>query len=248
MKIRNGMRIISVLMTLLLVSAMAMPAMACQPSVQSMDETDISDKFAIENKHGFEDFKTLLRVVTDKNTISVSKDLQRKGYNLQYSKANIQWIYPKDNEAQEALMVTIPAASKNSYNSAQLVFASNGEMTRVANAIIEDGEDYRRIEVYEIDNGIEKNYVVENRAGTISIDGKTIISELQTSSYDDCDICMAVCEFIYTGGCGLSAYFTCLAACAPFGPVCIGICGIVWGWICLYGSNYSCPNLCADYC
>ncbi|NOR48854.1 MAG: hypothetical protein GQ533_12565 [Methanosarcinaceae archaeon] len=252
MKTRNGMRIISVLMTLLLVSAMAMPAMACMPSAQSMDGTDIVDNFTIENEHDFEKLKALLRVVTDKNAISVIKDLQRKGYNLQYGKTNVQRIYPKGNESQEALLVIIPAESKNSYNSAQVVFASNGEMTCVANAIIEDGEDYRRIEVYEIDNGIEKNYVVENKAGTISVDGNTIITELQTSSDDDCDTCITVCEYIYAGGCVLTGYFTCLSACSfvtgPGAAACPLICGVIWAVICLYGSNNSCPTLCESYC
>ncbi|RZN32589.1 MAG: hypothetical protein EF813_11750 [Methanosarcinales archaeon] len=156
------------------------------------------DNFIIENEHGFGKVRSLIGVITDKDVISVSKDLQSKGYNLQYDRTSIQKIRPKENESQEMSLVIIPAESKNSPKSAQVIFASNEEMTCVANAIIEDGENYRRIEVYEIGNGTEKNYVVENRAGTVSIDGKTIMTGSQIRSGADCDICHSVCDRIST--------------------------------------------------
>ena len=99
---------------------------------------------------------------------------------------------------------------------------------------------------------VQKNYVVENRAGTISVDGKTITTELQTESDGDCDICNTVCEYVYTAGCGLTGYFLCVSACACFtGPAAIAcppICAVVWAVICLYGSNNACSLICEDYC
>ena len=202
---------------LMLIAAAAMPAVACDCGAKDeVGENDIADNFIIEDEHGFGKLKTLMGVAADKDAISVIKDLHSKGYKLQYGRANIQRTRPKENESHEALLVIIPAESKNSHNSAQLIFASNGEMTCVANAIIEDGENYRKIEVYEIGNGAEKNYVVENRAGTISIDGKTIITGSQIRSGIDCDICHTVCNYITTAGCGLSGYLVCTAACAGF--------------------------------
>ena len=190
----------------------AMPAVACNCGTEAkVDGNDIVDNFIIENEHGFGKLKTLVGVAADKDVISVIKDLHSKGYELQYGRTNIQRIRPKENESQEALLVIIPAESKNSHKSAQVIFASNGEMTCVANTIIEDGENYRRIEAYEINNGTEKNYVVENRAGTISIDGKTIITGSQIRSGIDCDICHTVCDCMSVAGCGLSAYLVCTA-------------------------------------
>ncbi|MEA1998748.1 MAG: hypothetical protein U9N61_05420 [Euryarchaeota archaeon] len=207
----------AVAVALMVMVVAAMPAVACNcGTTDKVDGNGIVDNFIIENEHGFGKLKTLVGVAADEDAISVIKDLHSKGYKLQYGRANIQRIRPKENESQEALLVIIPAESKNSHNSAQLIFASDGEMTCVANAIIEDGENYRKIEVYEIDNGAEKNYVVENRAGTISIDGKIIITGSQIRSGIDCDICHTVCNHITTAGCGLSGYLVCTAACAGF--------------------------------
>lgn len=254
MKQKNRIQIISVIICLLIVSTTALPATAtaCKPCAQSIRGTDILDNFTIESETGFKELNTLLRVITDTNTTSVIEDLQYKDYKLQYDKASIKKIYPKENKSQVTLLVVIPAESKNNNNSAQVVFVYNRETTKVANAVIEKSNNYTKINVHEIDNGIEENYVVENREGTVSIDGKTITSKQQASSDLDCDTCITVCEYIYAAGCGLTGYFTCLGACACFtGPaaeVCLPICAVVWAVICLYGSNNSCPIVCQNYC
>ncbi|RLD19968.1 MAG: hypothetical protein DRI69_07245 [Bacteroidetes bacterium] len=239
-----------VAVALMVMAVVAMPAVACNCVTEDkVGGNNIVDNFIIENEHGFGKVRSLLGVITDKDVISVIKDLHSKGYNLQYDRTSIQRIRPKENESQEVSLVIIPAESKNSPNSAQVIFASNGEMTCVANAIIEDGENYRRIEVYEIDNGTENKYVVENRAGTISIDGKTIITGSQIRSGTDCDICLSVCGVISAAGCGLSGFLVCTAACAGFaGPTCPAICAGVWAVFCWYSTPPNCDTCCQSYC
>ena len=252
---------------MMMMAAATMPAVACDCGTkEKVEGNGVADDFIIENEHGFGNLKVLMSVVSDKDTISVIKDLRSKGYELQYDKTNIQRIRPKENISHEALLVIIHAESKNGTNSAQVVFTSNGERTCVANAIIEDGANYRKIGVYEIDNGTEKNYVVENRAGTISIDGKTIITGSQqirsgqirsnSCGTDGCHwessrnyrICRSVCGYICVAGCGLSGYIVCLAACAGVaGPACPVICVVVYALLCTYGSNHNCATICSRY-
>ncbi|MEA1894308.1 MAG: hypothetical protein U9N36_03705 [Euryarchaeota archaeon] len=240
----------AVAVALMVVAVAAMPAVACNCGTEDrVDGNDIVDNFIIENEHGFGKLKTLVGVVVDKDVRSVIKDLHSKGYELHYDRTNIQRIRPKENESQEALLVIIPAESKNSPKSAQVIFASNGEMTCVANAIIEDGENYRKIEAYEINNGTENKYVVENKAGTISIDGKTIITGSQIRSGIDCDICLGVCGVISAAGCGLSGFLVCTAACAGFaGPTCPAICAVVWAVFCWGSTPQNCDTCCQSYC
>ncbi len=187
----------------------------------------------------------------------VIKDLHNKGYKLQYDKANVQKISAKKNESHEAFMVIIPAESKKSSNSAQLVFASYKKNTTVANLITEDGENYRKIEVCEINNGgNKKNYIVENKAGTLSIDGKDITTESQikseTECETECDVCLEVCKYLYGAGCGLGGYALCNAGCAcitgPAAPVCPVACCLVWYTLCVIGANDNCPRICEPYC
>lgn len=252
----EGIQIGVIFAIMLLMAATAMPAIACDcEDMNKVDRNDLLDSLNIENKLGSEKLGALISVITNKDARSIIKDLNNKGYKLQYDKANVQKISDKKTESQEALMVIIPAESKENSNTAQVVFASNKNKTSVANAIIEDGENYRKIYVCEIDNGIEKNYVVENRAGIISVDGKTISTEpqeLQTKSYDKCDICTKACTYMYGGGCALTGYFACISVCACFtGPnawLCPPTCGIVYAVICIYGSDNSCSLICEDYC
>ncbi|MCK5108453.1 MAG: hypothetical protein KAR25_02065 [Methanosarcinales archaeon] len=245
----------AVAVALMMMAIAAMPAVACNCGTEDrVGGNDIVDNFIIENEHGFGKVRSLLDVVTDKDARSVIKDLHSKGYDLQYDRTNIQRIRLKENESQEVSLVIIPAESKNSPTSAQVIFASNGEMTCVANAIIDDGENYRRIEVYEIDNGTENKYVVENKAGTISVDGTIIMTESQQTRSDgvDCAMCEKVCKHVTTAGCGLSELVVCAAACITFtGPAagaCAGICTIAWAWFCHYGSAGNCDLCCEPYC
>lgn len=102
-------------------------------------------------------------------------------------------------------------------------------------------DDQIIVEVYEvIDGTIVQTAVIDDVCFTCQGD-KSIMS-------DSYDTCLSVCEYIYAGGCGLSGYFICNAACFMFaGPTCLGICAVVWALICLYGSNLNCPQLCSSY-
>ncbi len=243
---------------MLLMAATAMPAIACDcEDKDKVDRNDLLDSLNIENMHGSEKLATLVSVISNKDTISIIKDLHNKGYKLQYDKANVQKISVKKNGSQEALMVIIPAESKKSSNSAQVVFTSNKKNTSVGNLIIEDGENYRKIEVCEINNGgIKKNYIAENRAGTISIDGKTIITKSQikseTECETECDVCLKVCSYLYGAGCGLGGVVLCSLGCACItgaaAPLCPGICFLLVYALCEAGSNDNCPRLCEPYC
>lgn len=270
MKIQNkGTKIASLFMAMLIVSMFFVaPAMACVPFAQAMngsstennftvedftiEDSTIEDNFTIETEGELGKLSSLLDITLNKDAMTVIKDLQSKGYKLQYNQINVQKLYPKDEEEHEATIAIIPAKSEETDKVGQIIFASNGEKTIVGNAIIEYSEDYGKMEIYEINNGIEHNYIVENKAGVMFVDGEPIITGMQTTSSTDCDTCITVCEYIYATGCGLTGYATCTLGCACFtGPaavVCPGICAVVFAVICLYGSNNTCPVLCQGYC
>jgi hypothetical protein len=249
MKISIGFSALIVSMMLLI--AMVMPATACVPCEQT--NASIADDFNIETEEGLERLGSLLHIALDEDARTVIADLQDKGYKLQYNQANIQKVSPIEDAQDEAIIAVIPAKSEDSEKIGQVIFAFSSERTVVGNAIIEFGEDYGKMEIFEINDGVKKNYVVENNAGVMSIDGKPIITDLETrSSSTDCDICLTVCGYVYTAGCGLTGYATCTLGCACFtGPAavaCPPICAVVFALICFYGSDNSCPYLCADYC
>ena len=260
---------------LMVMATAAMPVVAGDRGTKGTN--GVADDFIIETEHGFGKVQVLMSLLFDKDSLSVIRDLRSKGYELQYDKADIQRIRSKENTSHESLLVIIHAESKNSTNSAQVIFTSNGERTCVANAIIEDGANYRKIDVYEIEDGTEKNYVVENRAGTISIDGETIRTGLQqigasqvragqvkavapercgtgnchcsSPQSKECRMCRQVCNYISCAGCGLSGYVVCLAACSCFaGPACGPICVVVYGLLCVYGGSKNCNTCCRMYC
>jgi hypothetical protein len=249
----KGTRIAALFMAMLVMSMFAVaPAMACAPSAQAIDGSSIEDDFTIETEDGLGELSALLDIALDEDAREVINDLQSKGYKLQYKQMNVQKMYPKNTDEREATIAIIPAATEKSDKAGQVIFASNGDKTIVGNAIIDIREDYGKMEIYEINDGVENNYVVENKAGVMYVDGEPVLTEMQTDSGTDCDICMTVCDYVYTAGCGLTGFVTCTLGCACFsGPAavaCPPICAVVFAAICLYGSNNSCPILCQDYC
>lgn len=257
---------------LMVMATAAMPVVA-----GTTGQNGIVDGYIIETEHGFEKVTALMSLLFNNDSITVIRDLRSKGYELEFGKVNVRKIRSKENMSHETLLIIIPAESKNSNASAQVVFASNGERTCVANAIIEDGADYRKIDVYEINDRTEKNYVVLNRDGAISMDGETILTGVQqigsgqvksgpvilaqvepkgcgtgdchTGPGRLCSICRKVCRVIVAAECGLGAYFICMAACAGFaGFVCPIICAVVFSVVCGEVGMSNCKRICSPYC
>ena len=70
-----------------------------------------------------------------------------------------------------------------------------------------------------------------------------------SAAASSCTICKTVCSYVYAGGCGVTGYFLCVAACTPFAwAVCWPICAVVFALICNFGQNNTCPVVCASYC
>jgi hypothetical protein len=174
MKISIGFSALIVSMMLLI--AMVMPATACVPGTIT-NESKVLDDFDIETEDGFGQLSGLLQVSLNEDARTAIKDLHNKGYKLQYSQANITKMSPKASEAEETLIIEIPAKAENSDTIGMFVFVSNGIKTIVGNTITEYGEDYVKINVFETTNGIAKSSTIENQAGVISIDGKPVIKD-----------------------------------------------------------------------
>lgn len=244
---------------IMLIIAMVMPAAACVPGAFAMNDS-IMDDLDIESEEGFSQLNSLLQVRLNNDAKIAIQDLESKGYILKYGQADVQKINLKDSKEDKTIIVEIPAKKKNSDNIAKLIFISGGNKTIVGNMITEYGEDYIRTDVLETTNGIEKRSVLENHAGVISIDGTPIIAadgtfiptDAQIAGNIECNTCMTVCEYLYAGGCGLTALGTCTVGCAVFtGPAavaCPAICTLLFALMCVYGTNKNCPYLCSEYC
>ncbi|MGD9780005.1 hypothetical protein [Methanomethylovorans sp.] len=248
-------RIGSLLATMMLLVTITIPATACVPSLQTTEGAALSDDFNIETKEGLSELSALLDITLNEDARTVIKDLQGKGYTLQYDQMSVQTMTPKEIDAPKATIVVIPAESTESEDLGQVIFVSNGERTITGNAIIELSEDYGKMTLFEINDGVENNYVVENKAGAFYVDGKLIQDTPATStagSSTQCNVCMTVCSYVYGAGCGLTGYATCTLGCAVFsGPAavaCPPICAVVFAALCIYGTNNSCPILCSQYC
>ena len=232
---------------LMVMATAAMPVVAGDRGTKGTN--GVADDFIIETEHGFGKVQVLMSLLFDKDSLSVIRDLRSKGYELEFGKVNVRKIRSKENMSHETLLITIPAESKNSNASAQVVFASNGERTCVANAIIEDGADYRKIDVYEIDDGTEKNYVVLNRDGAISMDGETILTGVQqigsgqvkSGQVKSGPVILAQVE---PKGCGTG---DCHTGPGRLCSICRKVCRVIVAAECGLGAYFICMAACAGF-
>lgn len=129
MKTRNGMRIISVFMTLLLVSAMAMPAMACEPETPCGSKSIAGDPIQLT---GEERDKTLDMALKNSQVKELQKQLIADGFT---QKDPETFTVPvEDGLRTEVLFVAIPFQEGESQEYKTIVYSHNlrtGQSTTV---------------------------------------------------------------------------------------------------------------------
>lgn len=125
MKTRNGMRIISVLMTLLLVSAMAMPAMACEPATTCGNESIVGKSVQLT---GEERDNTLDMALKNSQVKKLQKQLIADGFTQKEIKAYVVPVQSEDGSVVEIQVAAIGFESSNAEVAKQmLMFAYNPE-------------------------------------------------------------------------------------------------------------------------
>ncbi len=158
MKIRNGMRIISVLMTLLLVSAMAMPAMACAPYAQpaqdggaatsigcpcseGIDIIDDSDvKVETAELSGMEKNKAIAQALSDKSVLELRKELIKAGYKPSMKETSaVEGTTTNDDGTITTTIVAMPFSGENENDTAAITFASNELGTAAIAGVLSNG-------------------------------------------------------------------------------------------------------------
>ncbi|MDI6888412.1 MAG: hypothetical protein QMC78_01785 [Methanocellales archaeon] len=202
------------------------------------------DTYVVELE-GKEKNKAVSEALKNEDVKLLRKTLIKDGYTPRVSDASVQKVTAPgaSGDILETLVVTIPFNGDS--NSAQIIFMTNSERTEVGAGITTITENNNIvIEMLTIDDeGAIETHIIENNEGVITFDGETVLT-IHTTDYE---MCLSVCYFIYATGCGISGYFVCLAACAPFGTAaCPVICTVVWAAICWYGGG-NCAYLCAQF-
>ncbi|HJH28916.1 MAG TPA: hypothetical protein C5S51_04375 [Methanosarcinaceae archaeon] len=105
MKTRNDMRIISVLMTLLLVSAMAMPALACKPETPCGSKSIAGDPIQLT---GEERDKTLDMALKNSQVKELQKQLVADGFTQKDSEAFTVLVEAEGGLKTEVIVVATP--------------------------------------------------------------------------------------------------------------------------------------------
>lgn len=245
----------TIFVTMMLLIALTIPASACVPQTMSEFEASVAENFTFETEGSLGELSALLGMTLDEDARTVIKDIQDKGFKVQYRNMVVQTIEPKTIDAPKTTIVTIPAVSDDTKNIAKVIFISNTEKTIVGNMVIEIKDGYGKADVFEFINGVEKKTIVENKNGDIYLNGELAVSKDINATMDsesDCDICMEMCDYVYGIGCGLTGIATCALGCAVFsGPAliaCPPICGVIFIVLCIYGTNNNCPLICTQYC
>lgn len=246
MKTRNGMRIISVLMTLLLVSAMAMPAMACAPYAQpaqdggaatsigcpcseGIDIIDDSDvKVETAELSGMEKNKAIAQALSDKSVLELRKELIKAGYKPSMKETSaIESTTTNDDGTITSTIVGMPFSGKNEDDIAVITFVSN----ELGNAAIAGA----------VSNGM------------IMILGHDPISgDVQIQSWE-CSICTwavsGICQFLANKACGSGCATLCLTVPNPLWvAVCYTVCYVTCKYVvaqnaCNWGAEEVCVGV-----
>jgi hypothetical protein len=188
--------------------------------------------------------KAIAEALSNTEVKNLKAILIERGYKpkIDRSIAN-KLILENESGTSEAVVVEITFEKDPSSDIGRIIFTSTGDKTKVGAGIVKKVGDTITVDAFEYKNGELSTQTIKNDNGIISIDGVVIAAS------SSCDMCISVCNYIYGAGCGLSGYFVCLAACAPFGNVACGpICAVIWALICVYGAGESCPVLCQGYC
>ncbi|WP_094228405.1 hypothetical protein [Methanolobus psychrotolerans] len=246
----------TIFVTMMLLIALTIPASACVPKSMSELEAGIAENFTIETEGSLGELSALLDMTLDEDARTVIKDIQDKGFEVQYSDMVVQTIEPKTIDAPKTTIVTIPAISDDTKNTAKVLFISNTETTMVGNMVIEIKDGYGKADIFEFINGVEKKTIVENKNGNLYLNGELAVSKNLNATMEstsmDCDICKSMYDYIYGIGCGLTGIATCALGCAAFTgpafPACGPICGAVFIVLCIYGTHNTVDIACSQYC
>jgi len=229
MKSRNGMRIISVLMTLLLVSAMAMPAMACTPYAQPAqdggaatsigcpcsqginidDDSDVTVETA--ELSGVERNKAIAQALSDESVLELRKELIKAGYKPSMKETSaVEGTTTNDDGTITTTIVAMPFSGQNKNDTAAITFVSN----ELGNAAIAS--------------------VVSNGMITM-LSHNPISGDVQIQSLE-CDLCIwavgFICKNIVGGQCGEVCLLACLKVPNPLWvAICYGTCYVVCKYI-----------------
>ena len=233
MKSRNGMRIISVFMTLLLVSAMAMPAMACTPYAQpaqdggaatsigcpcseGIDIVDDSDvKVETTELSGMEKNKAIAQALSDKSVLKLRKELIKSGYKPSIEKISATKAATiNESGTITTTLVAMPFSGADGNVTAVITFASNELGSAAVAVVISDG--------------------MLTTLGYDSISG-----EVQILSIDYCSFCMwavgGICAVIAHKGCGAGCLYVCTKVPNPlWAAICYGTCWLICDYIVAY--------------
>ncbi|NOR48182.1 MAG: hypothetical protein GQ533_09100 [Methanosarcinaceae archaeon] len=246
MKTRNGMRIISVLMTLLLVSAMAMPAMACMPSAQPTQDGDgstsigspcsqginIGDdsdvKVETTELSGMERNKAIAQALSDKSVLELRKELIKAGYKPSMKETSaVEGTTTNDDGTITTTIVGMPFSGKNENDTAVITFVSN-ELGNVAIASV-------------VSNGM-----------IMILNHDPISGDVQIQSLE-CDICLwavsGICNFLANKACSSGCATLCLTVPNPLWvAVCFTVCYVTCRYIvaqnaCNWGAGEVCEGV-----
>ncbi|WP_042333625.1 hypothetical protein [Desulfosporosinus meridiei] len=140
----------------------------------------------------------------------------------------------------------------------QIVYTNANGIIKAGAGLFGSTDGNKTIDVFDIVDGkvyqtstvelVGKDTKVNWKDGPLATNAKKNSGSDVTASSTSYTICTFVCGVIaYGGGCGLTGYFACVAACAPFGTAtCPIICGVVYGIICSGAAWYNCDWMCQD--
>lgn len=227
MKTRNGMRIISVLMTLLLVSAMAMPAMACEPK-QPISEISKEEENKIVNE-----------ILDYKETKQVKDILDELDFEVDWSNAVL--TKADDGYMLSAFLSPKPVSLSN-IKGISLIYDGSEvkDVVLMESSKITNGVAFRISSMFNKDESIDAMLVKDNTGNA-----RLQVQNLQTGEITSLDLsCEDLCENVVSIGCSIGAVLVCGAICGPAVP-CLLVCGILYGLICTNSQGTDCDYLCS---
>ena len=228
MKTRNGMRIISVLMTLLLVSAMAMPAMACEPK-QPISEISKEEENKIVNE-----------ILDYKKTKQVKDILNELDFEVDWSNAVL-------TKADDGYMLSAFSSQKpvslSNIKGISLIYDGSEvkDVVLMESSKITNGVAFRVSSMFNEDESIDAMLVKDNTGNA-----RLYVQNPQTGEITSLDLsCEDICEAIVLAGCVLGALVLCGAICGPGIGLCAGFCALLYAAICEYAQGTDCDYLCS---
>jgi len=212
--------------------------------------------------------KAVVDALSNKDVKTMRNFLVDEGFTPQINEATGQKVtLTAEAATQDIVVLVIPFRGAGEDNSAQLVFATNGDEAKVgAGIMLRTGPSTGVIQAYDVTGGkvIHSATITTNIDGTATValylekqaDGAIIStspnpakvftsSSVSTLSMTNCEVCLYICGLLTGGGCGVAGYFYCVAVCFGVGNItCPFICAAVIGIVCFTTGYGFCTNLC----